>query len=103
MSAPLAAHIEAAIAGIKAYNDLQSAWRANVKAGGYAAHFKDAPQIPDYLLTELLEVITDFDCDPQGTLDELRLQNEPFERDYKGYIRIADEQWDYYTAQGVRP
>ena len=100
MTQSLTSHIEAAIAGLKAYNDLQAAWRANVQAGGYAAHFKDSPTIPDHLHIELLEAITAFDCDPQGTLDELRFQNEPTERDY---IAIADEQWDYYVAQGARP
>ena len=97
----ITAHIEAAIAGIQAYNDLQAAWRANVKAGGYAAHFKDAPHIPDYLLTELLEVITDFDCDPQGTLDELRHEAEPCEGNLLHFPLPSDEEFDFATSRGL--
>ena len=101
MSAPLTSHIEAAIAGLKAYNDIQSAWRANVKAGGYAAHFKDAPQIPDHLHIELLEAISAFDCDPQGTLDELRRQAKPCEGNLLHFSLPSDEEFDFATSRGL--
>lgn len=94
-------HIEAAIAGIKAYNDLEAAWRANVKAGGYAAHFKDAPHIPYHLHIELLQEIAAFDCDPQGTLDELRGEAEPCEGNFLHSPMPSDEDFDFATSRGL--
>lgn len=94
---------QTAIDALAAINAIQTEWRNSARAGGYAAHFRSSPQIADHLHTELLEVITDFDCDPMGSLEEARFQNEPTERDYKAYIAVTDEQWDYYAAQGVKP
>ena len=88
---------------LAAINAKQQAWRDNAKRGGYASHFRDCPSINDELHMALLEEIVFFDDDAKETLSELRFQNEPTERDYTRLIAIADEQWDYYVAQGVKP
>ena len=85
---------------LAAINAKQQAWRDNAKRGGYASHFKACPQVDDELHMALLEEIVFFDDDAKETLSELRFQNEPTEADY---IAIADQQWDYYVAQGVKP
>jgi len=98
-------HIEAAIAGLKAYNAMQSAWRENCRAGGYAAHFKDAPDISDHIRTELLEAIIAFDEDPVGSLAELQFQEEcKAERSRELLPRASlftDEQWDFANSRGL--
>lgn len=92
-----------AIEALAAINAINSAWTASVKRGGYAANFRDAPRISDDLLLTLYEEIVFFDAEATETLSELRFQSEPTEADYKGYIAVTDEQWDYSTAQGLRP
>ena len=88
---------------LAAINAKQQAWRDNARRGGYAKHFVSCPQVNDELHLALLSEIVDFDEDPRESLAELNFQNEPTELDYKSYVAIADEQWDYYVAQGVRP
>lgn len=101
----LTANIEAAIAGLKAYNDLQAAWRANALAGGYAAHFKAAPTIPDHLYAELLTEIVQFDEDPSGSLAEHHFQEEmQAERELELMPRaslLTDVEWDFATSRGI--
>jgi hypothetical protein len=45
---------------------------------------------------ELLEVITDFDCDPMGTLEEFKLHSTDEPDDYDG------GRFDYLTSRGVK-
>lgn len=92
-----------AIDALAAINLIQTDWRNNAKRGGYAANFRDDPRISDDLLLTLYEEMVFLDAEAAETLSELRFQSEPTEADYKGYIAVTDEQWDYYTAQGVRP
>jgi hypothetical protein len=70
---------------LAAINAINAAWSKSERAGGYAANFRTRPSIHEELELQLYEAITDFDCDPQGTLDELRFQNEPRERDIKDW------------------
>ena len=96
-------HIEAAIAGLKAYNAMQTAWRENCRAGGYASHFKDAPHISDHLLIEMLEAIVAFDDDPVETLRTIELENEhDDERDYTGRFPLGtDAEFDFANSRGL--
>lgn len=88
---------------LAAINLIQTAWADSAKRGGYAANFRDRPRISDDLLLTLYEEMVFFDAEAAETLSELRFQSEPTEADYKGYIAVTNEQWDYYTAQGVQP
>lgn len=105
MTQSLTTHIKAAIAGLKAYNDIQAAWRANALAGGYAAHFKAAPTIPDHLYAELLTEIVRFDEDPVGSLAEHNFQEEmQAERELELMPRaslLTDAEWDFAASRGL--
>lgn len=71
----LAADAIEALALFNAENARQSkVWQASIKAGGYAAHFRQGPEIADHLQMELLENIVFYDDDAKGALEELRFQ-----------------------------
>ena len=70
---------------LAAVNAKRQAWRDNAKRGGYASHFKAIPSIHDELELQLYEAIVEFDDDAAGTLEEIRFQNEPRERDIKDW------------------
>lgn len=82
---------QTAIDALAAINIIQTAWTNNVKRGGYAANFRDAPRISDDLLLTLYEEMVFFDAEAAETLSELRFQNEPTERDYDGFWPSASE------------
>ena len=100
-------NIEAAIAGLKAYNDMQAAWRANANAGGYAAHFRDCPNIPDHLRIDLLEQIVRFDDEPAETLVTLQFELGIGEydddgRDYTGRApALSDAEFEFANSRGL--
>lgn len=90
---------------LAAINAINQAWRANALAGGYAAHFKAAPTIPDHLYAELLNEIVRFDEDPSGSLAELNFQEEmQAERELELMPRaslLTDAEWDFATSRGL--
>ena len=96
-------NIEAAVTGLKAFNDLQAQWRANCKAGGYAKHFRNAPNISDDLRTALLKEIVRFDEDPVETLAQIEFELEwAREPEYVGrFPRLSDEEFDFATSRGI--
>lgn len=61
-----------AIAALKALNDVDRAWNASAKKGGYASHFKDKPQLADWQHLELLQEVAYFDGEAQETLETVR-------------------------------
>ena len=86
---------------LAAINAINAAWSKSERAGGYAANFRTRPSIHEELELQLYEAITDFDCDPQGTLDELRFQNEPRESDLRHWPLPTDEEFDFATSRGL--
>ena len=95
--------IEAAIAGLRAINDAIYEWNVKRAAGGFAAHFRDRPQIDDHLHMELLAEIVRFDDEPAGTLEQLEFEAEwEREPDIIGRgVALSDEEWDYAVAKAA--
>ena len=95
--------MEAAIAGLRAINDAIYTWNVNRAANGYAAHFRDRPQIDHDLYMELLGEIVRFDDEPAGTLEQLEFEAE-WEREPeiigRGVV-VSDEEWDYAVAKAA--
>ena len=61
-----------AIVALKALNDVDRAWNASAKKGGYASHFKAKPQLADWQHLELLQEVAYFDGEAQETLETVR-------------------------------
>lgn len=108
MNAPATTLNELAAAAIEAFAlfnaenaRLSKAWHDSVKAGGYAAHFKQRPEIAEHLQMELLENIVFYDDDAKATLDELRWQNQTDDKPTLGRVRLSDAEWDFATSRGV--
>ncbi len=80
---------QAAIDALQAINAIHKEWRNTLAT-------IRRPEIADHLHIELLEAITDFDCDPMGTLAEIELQSEDESDDYDG------GRFDYLTSRGVK-
>ncbi len=85
-----------AIDALQAINFIHKEWRNTLTTkSGHGQYVSRCPQISDHLQLELLEAITDFDCDPMGSLDELKFQMQDEADDYDG------GRFDYYTSRGV--
>jgi len=88
---------QAAIDALQAINAIHKEWRDTLATkSGHGQYVRRRPEIADHLNIELLEAITDFDCDPMGTLAEIELQNEDESDDYDG------GRFDYLTSRGVK-
>ena len=102
-------HIADAIASLKAANDMRRDWNANAKRNGYAAAFRNPPEIAGHLHTELLEEMVYYDDDAAGSLHEIRRENgvdddgEPIEVEPAiiGRVRMSDVEFDYKAAIGA--
>lgn len=92
---------------LAAINAINTAWNQSVKRSGYAANFRDCPQIHDELHLALLTEIVQFDDEPVGTLAEINFQEEMQEERERELLPraslLSDEEWDYRVAQGIRP
>ena len=88
---------QAAIDALTAINAIHKDWIEQLKLNiSNGQDISTRPEIADHLHIELLEAITDFDCDPMETLAEFELHvlNEP--DDYDG------GRFDYLTSRGVK-
>lgn len=94
-----------AIKALAAFNAANAAatkaWQASIKAGGYAAHFKQCPDIADHLQIELLEELVFFDDDAKETLATIRHQNSTDDEPTFGRVRLSDVEFDYAAAIGA--
>lgn len=94
-----------AIAALAAFNAANAAatkaWQASIKADGYAAHFKQCPDIAEHLQIELLEEIVFYDDDAKETLATIRRQNSTDDEPSFGRVRLSDAEWDYQAAIGA--
>jgi hypothetical protein len=88
---------QAAIDALEAINEIRRQWLEEAaRRSGHGQYISRCPQIADHLHIELLEAITDFDCDPMGTLAEFELHNTDEPDDYDG------GRFDYLTSRGVK-
>jgi hypothetical protein len=88
---------QAAIDALVAINAIHKDWLEQLKLkSGHGQYISTRPQIAEHLHMELLEVITDFDCDPMGTLEEFKLHSTDEPDDYDG------GRFDYLTSRGVK-
>lgn len=84
------------IDALQAINSIHKEWRDTLATKiGHGQYMRRCPEIADHLHIELLEAITDFDCNPMETLAEIELQSEDEPDDYDG------GRFDYYTTRGV--
>ncbi len=87
---------QAAIDALTAINSIHKDWLEKLKLkSGHGQYISTRPEIAEHLHMELLEVITDFDCDPMGTLEEFKLHSTDKPDDYDG------GRFDYLTSRGV--
>jgi hypothetical protein len=97
MSANINELAQAAIDALVAINAIHKDWLEQLKLkSGHGQYISTRPQIAEHLHMELLEVITDFDCDPMGTLEEFKLHSTDEPDDYDG------GRFDYLTSRGVK-
>jgi hypothetical protein len=97
MSANIDELAQAAIDALKAINAIHKEWReALATKSGHGQYISTCPQIADHMHMELLEAITDFDCDPMGSLEEAISQTKDEPDDYDG------GRFDYLTSRGVK-
>jgi len=96
MSANINELAQAAIDALVAINAIHKDWLEQLKLkSGHGQYISTRPEIAEHLHMELLEVITDFDCDPMGTLEEFKLHSMDEPDDYDG------GRFDYLTSRGV--
>ena len=97
MSANINKLAQAAIDALVSINKFNKEWveqfNRNRGHGQYVSH---RPEIAEHLHMELLEAITDFDCDPMGSLEEAMLYHKDEPDDYDG------GRFDYLTSRGVK-
>lgn len=87
---------QAAIDALAAINAIHKDWIEELKLkSGHGQYMRNRPEIAEHLHMELLEVITDFDCDPMGTITEFELYKKVEPDDYDG------GRFDYLTSRGV--
>ena len=79
----------------------RQAWNKRILSSGYAANARSLPSIHDDFELQLYEAITEFDDDAAGTLEEIRFQNEPRERDLIQWPLLNDEEFDFATSRGL--
>jgi hypothetical protein len=97
MSANINELAQAAIDALAAINAIHKDWIEELKLkSGHGQYMRNRPEIAEHLHLELLEVITDFDCDPMGTLAEFELHVLDEPDDYDG------GRFDYLTSRGVK-
>jgi len=88
---------QAAIDALAAINAIHKEWRdALATKSGHGQYVSRRPEVADHLHIELLEAITNFDCDPMGTLAEFELHSTDEPDDYDG------GRFDYLTSRGVK-
>jgi hypothetical protein len=88
---------QAAIDALTAINAIHEEWRdALATKSGHGQYVSRRPEVADHLHIELLEAITNFDCDPMGTLAEFELHSTDEPDDYDG------GRFDYLTSRGVK-
>lgn len=86
---------QAAIDALTAINAFHKDWLEQLKLkGGHSQDISTRPEIAEHLHLELLEAITDFDCDPMGTIAEFELHSKDEPDDYDG------GRYDFYTTRG---
>ena len=61
----------------------------------------NGPCISDDQHEALLTQIVHYDDDAAGTLEEIRFQNEPRERDLIQWPLLNDEEFDFATSRGI--
>lgn len=87
---------QAAIDALVAINAIHKDWLEQLKLKGvHSTDISTRPEIAEHLHLELLEAITDFDCDPMGSLEEFKLHSTDEPDDYDG------GRFDYLTSRGV--
>jgi hypothetical protein len=87
---------QAAIDALAAINAIHKDWIEQLKLkSGHGQYISTRPEIAEHLHIELLEAITDFDCDPMGSLEEAMLYHKDEPDDYDG------GRFDYLTSRGV--
>ena len=88
---------QAAIDALDAINAIHTEWRdALANKSGHGQYVSRRPEVADHLHIELLEAITNFDCDPMRTLAEFELHSTDEPDDYDG------GRFDYLTSRGVK-
>jgi hypothetical protein len=86
-----------AIDALQAINAIHKEWRNSLATKtGHGQYIARRPEIAEHLHIELLEAITDFDCEPMETLEEIKLHTEDEADDYDG------GRYDFYTTRGVK-
>ena len=96
MSANINELAQSAIDALQAINAVHKEWRNSLATkSGHGQYSPRRPEIADHLHIELLEAITDFDCEPMETLEEIKLHMEDEADDYDG------GRFDYLTSRGV--
>lgn len=96
MSANINELAQAAIDALQAINAIHKEWRNTIATkSGHGQYTSPRQEIADHLHIELLEAITDFDCDPMGSLEEAMLYHKDEPDDYDG------GRFDYLTSRGV--
>ena len=97
MSANINELAQAAIDALVAINAIHKDWIEQLKLNiSNGQDISTRPEIADHLHIELLEAITDFDCDPMETLAEFELQSKDEPDDYDG------GRFDYLNSRGVK-
>lgn len=100
---------QAAIDALEVFNNEHERQQREWAVSKFAKNFKgNGVELPEQVHLDLLTEVTRFDDTASATLDELHRElglgeYEDDGRDYARHIAIADEQWDYYVAQGVKP
>ena len=96
MSANINELAQAAIDALVAINAIHKDWIEQLKLkSGHGQYISNRPEIAEHLHIELLEAITDFDCDPMGSLAEFEMQVLDEPDVYDG------GRFDYLTSRGV--
>ena len=88
---------QAAIDALVSINKFNKEWVEQFNRNrGHGQYVIRRPEIADHLHMELLEAITDFDCDPMGSLAEFELHVLDEPDVYDG------GRFDYLTSRGVK-
>ena len=97
MSANINELAQAAIDALVAINAIHKDWIEQLKLkSGHGQYISTRPEIAEHLHIELLEAITDFDCDPMGSLAEFEMHVLDEPDVYDG------GRFDYLTSRGVK-
>jgi hypothetical protein len=105
MSANINELAQAAIDALAAINAIHKDWIEQLKLNiSNGQDISTRPEIADHLHIELLEAITDFDCDPMETLAEFEMHFlARFEMQVLDESDVYDGgRFDYLTSRGVK-